>query len=246
MSDYTKNYQVAGYECDQESTLKTSTIFNWLQDSMDQFSRAHGIGYDFCHPKGLTYILKDYDVHINQLPKWTDKVQMNTILSDIGASSLFFTQNLYDLATKQLLLSSASHVVLLDFLNKRPARINDHLPDGKLEQLNTPLAIAHLKPLDRVDFVHHQDIVPDHIDFNQHVNNTNYVTFAEQSLDPVFLKKARLKRIQVAYKQAAKMGDKLKIETKIAPGFTDHQISSEESARQFARVRFHWIHKERA
>ena len=246
MSDCTKNYQVAAYECDQESILTPPTIFNWLQDSMDQFTRIHNVGQDFCHAKDLTYMLKAYDVQINQLPHWGETVQMHTTLCDVGASSLFFKQDLYDQTCKQQLFSAASHLVLIDLLKGHPARIKDCLPPDLLETIHIPLTFTALKPLDRVHSTRSQEITTDYIDFNQHVNNTHYVTFAERALDPVFLKKAKLKRIQVAYKNAAKLGDKAKVETKIAPGFTDHQIVSEDDANKlFARVRFSWARKER-
>ncbi|MBQ3696192.1 MAG: hypothetical protein II938_04435 [Alphaproteobacteria bacterium] len=246
MSTYSQIYKVTGYQCDQDSTLATPFVFNYLQDSLDNFSRAHGVGYDFCKTQNLTYILKGYDVQIHSLPHWTDITQMDTDLISFGPGSLFFLQNLYD-SNKKLLFSSVSHVVLLDLLKKRPARIKDHFPSSLLQTATqaTP-AFTSLKPLDCVHTTREQEITPDYIDFNQHVNNTHYITFAERALDPVFLKKARLKRIRVAYKQAALLGDKLKVESKIAPGFTDHQISSvSDPTKQFARIRFSWLPKAR-
>ena len=242
MSNFTNDYQLAAYECNQERLIATATIFNWLQDSMDKFSRACGVGYDFCHPQGVTYFLKAYDVQIDTLPRWADYLQMRNTLSNSAACSLFLLQDLYNKHTKQRLLSAVSHVVLIDFINKRPAHIKNYPLIQQIPSLHTPVSIEVLKPLDTIDTTHIQEITYDHIDFNQHVNNTNYVVFAERTLDPVFLKKNRLKRIQVAYKQAAVLGDKLRIDSKITPSCTDHQISSAtQSNRPFARVRFSWM-----
>lgn len=245
MLKHTNDYHLAAYECDHENTLATATIFNWLQDSMDRFSRACGAGYDYCYPYGLTYMLRAYDVKINSLPRWADTLEMQNVLSDIKASSMFLRHRLYHKATKQLLLSAVSHVVLIDFLKGRPAHIKDYPILQQIETLQRPVSIPRLEPLTSVDTTREQDILLDHIDFNQHVNNTNYVVFAKRALDPLFLKRNRLKRIQVAYKQAALLGDKLKIETKIEPTYTDHQISSvSQPNRQFARIRFSWQKKD--
>lgn len=244
MPAFTKDYHVAGYECDQDSTLSTATIFNWLQDSMDKFSRTHDIGYDHLKPQGLTYILRGYDVLINNLPHWSDDVQMETSLQDSSMCSLFFRQNLYAKHDKRLLFSGTSQVALMDFFKKKPARIQEHLPLSALDSLKSPVIMPTLQALARVDTVRTQEIPYDHIDFNQHVNNTNYVLYAQRAIDPLFLKKARLKRIQIAYKKAAQLGDRLKVETQIAPGFTDHQISSQtQPNQQFARVRLAWVPK---
>ena len=247
MSTCSLTYRIPGYECDQECTLAPPAVFNYLQDSMDQFSRNHRVGYDFCKEHGLTYMLKSYDVAINDLPHWTDITHMDTVLCDVGLGSLFFKQDLYDQDRKKILLSSSSHVVLIDVLKKRPARVKDCLPPTLADIVvpSTPIQPV-LTPLDRIDTTREQEVTSDCIDFNQHVNNTHYVTFAQRALDPAFLKKAKLKRIQVAYRQAAILGEKLKVETKIAPGFTDHQISSATTpGKQFARIRFLWTAKDR-
>ena len=244
MSNHINPYQVAAYECDQENRLSTATIFNWLQDSMDKFSQAHHVGYDFCQSHGLTYMLKAYDVKLNQLPTRNDSVQMDTQLCAFGPGSLFFTQDLYDQDHKKLLLSAVSHVVLIDLIKKRPTRVKDYMPLHLLDGLAQTPAFTPLPPLDHAHTTRIQEITPDYIDFNQHVNNTHYITFAERALDPVFLKKARLERIRAAYKQSATMGDTLQVDTKIAPGFTDHQISSATTPNTiFARVRLSWAQR---
>lgn len=246
MSNHIKQYQVAAYECDRESRLSTATIFNWLQDSMDKFSQAHHVGPDFCQSHGLTYMLKAYDVKLNQLPKRNDSVQMDTQLCAFGPSSLFFTQDLYDQDRKKVLLSAVSHVVLIDLMEKHPARIKDYMPLYLLDEHAQTPSFTKLPPLDHVHTTRMQEITPDYIDFNQHVNNTHYITFAERTLDPAFLKKARLERIRAAYKQSATLGDTLQVDTKIAPGFTDHQISSATNPNTiFARVRLSWAQKDR-
>ncbi len=246
MSNHIKQYQVAAYECDRESRLSTATIFNWLQDSMDKFSQAHHVGPDFCQSHGLTYMLKAYDVKLNQLPKRNDLVQMDTQLCAFGPSSLFVSQNLYDQDHKKILLSAVSHVVLIDLIKKRPARVKDYIPLYLFDHLGQAPTFTPLLPLDHVCSSRTQEITPDYIDFNQHVNNTHYITFAERTMDPIFLKKARLERIRVAYKRSAQMGDTLQVDTKIAPGFTDHQISSSIDPKTvFARVRFSWAPRNR-
>ena len=173
MNESLKSYQVAGYECDQDSQLQVGTIFNWLQDSMDLYSRANGVGHDFCQKNNLTYIIKNYDVQIRNLPFWTDSVQMHTTLYNTTHSCLFFMQSLYDLRTKEQLLSSASQVVLIDLLRQRPARISERMPTESVEAPNIPLGFTPLKSLDRSDTTRTEEVSTDHIDFNQHVNNTN-------------------------------------------------------------------------
>ena len=246
MPDYLKEYQVAGYECDRNSILSIGTIFNWLQDSMDKYSRTVGIDYDFCHQNNLTYILKNYDVVIHNLPRWSQLVQMHTQLIGSSLTSLFFNQTLSDLQTKQELFSSTSQVVLINTLNGHPARVRQCLPIDQLESIHIKPNFEHFDPIQRIDHQSTQAVETDHIDFNQHVNNTNYVIFAARSLSPEFLKKMQLKRIQAAYRQSAKMGDILCTQSQMGTEHTDHQIVSQENPDiQYARVRFHWTAKDR-
>ena len=76
------------------------------------------------------------------------------------------------------------------------------------------------------------------------MNNTNYIVFAERSLNQALYKKERLKRIQIAYKQAAVLGDEISVSTKLTSDLTDHQLSSSsDPGKSFARVRFFWNSK---
>lgn len=234
-------YHTAAYECDQNCLLQLATIFNWLQDSMDKYSREQNLGYDFCKKNNMTYILKDYDVTIDTLPKWMDSVSIATKLVRITPCSLFLQQTMTNSQTKQSLLSSISHIVLIDLLKKRPIHNMGAVPLHLLEISPMMVRSPSLPPLNIIHNRRIQEITSDYIDFNQHVNNTHYVVFAERTLDSNLYKKEKLKRIQVAYKQAAVLGDTLKVESKISPELTDHQISSAtDSAKQFAQVRFFW------
>ena len=147
-----ETYRVAAYECDQNSVLQLATIFNWLQDAMDRYSQKHKIGHDFCQKNNITYMLKGYDVLIDSLPKWMDSVAISTDLVNAARCSLFFKQTMSDMHTQKTLLSSVSHVVLIDLLNRRPIRVNGNLsPELKFysnrvkmdEQFNTSIAGLH-------------------------------------------------------------------------------------------------------
>ena len=162
---------------------------------------------------------------------------------------MFFQQFFQDITTKETLLSSTSQVVPIDLSTQRPIKIKDCLPLSTLKSIHIPLSFVQLPPLTSSHCIREQDIFYDHIDFNHHVNNTHYVSFAERSLSSTFLKKARLKRIRIAYKQAALLGDKVQIQTRICPGFTDHQIVStpepDTPKKYFARVRLSWERKQK-
>ena len=145
-----ETYRVAAYECDQNSVLQLATIFNWLQDAMDRYSQKHKIGHDFCQKNNITYMLKGYDVLIDSLPKWMDSVTISTDLVNAARCSLFFKQTMSDMYTRKTLLSSVSHVVLIDLLNKRPIRVNGNLPPEALKVSAMDVSSLSLPPLDVV------------------------------------------------------------------------------------------------
>ncbi len=234
-------YRAGVYECDRNNILHIGSVFNWLQDSLDDFSRRRKIGHDFCRQNEITYILKSYDVIIDSFPKRMDMVSVSTDLVNTTPCSLFFKQSFINKQTRKTLLSSVSHIVLIDLKNKRPIRLEEKIPLHILDLKPMSVLEPSLPPLDVVHSEDAQKVTYDCVDFNQHMNNANYVVFAERALNPDIHQKEKLKRIQVTYKQAAILGDKLKVLTKITPDFTDHQISSAtDKNKQFARVRFFW------
>jgi len=237
---FLKKYRVSAYECDYADRLKVGTVFDWFQDSMDEYSSVLGFGRDFCKSNGLSYILRGYNVQIDDLPQWTDSVSMHTAVTNASSTSFFIKQTLYDNQMKQRLLSSCGQVVLMDVKNGRPARVRDVLPSlPALAAPNAPLDGAPL--LQKVDDVYEAVVPLDYIDFNQHVNNSKYVIMAERGLSPELRKKIRLKRIAIAYKKGARLGDHLKIQTQLNPLSSWHQIVSKDNEQQVcARVAFAW------
>ena len=234
-------YRAGTYECDRNNVLHIGSVFNWLQDALDGYSQRHKIGYDYCRKNEITYVLRGYDVIVDSFPKRMDTVSISTDLVNTTSCSLFFKQTLINTHTRQALLSSISHIVLIDLKNKRPLRLEENIPLRALKL--SPMSVEPLS-LPSLDVIHAEDtqkVTYDYIDFNQHMNNTNYIVFAERTLNPDIQKKENLRRIQVTYKQAAVLGDKVKVSTKITPNFTDHQISSASDInKQFARIRFFW------
>jgi len=239
---FIKPYRVSAYECDSECRLKTGTLLNWLQDSMDQYSQQLQISRDFFSKNHLSFILRGYDIAINRLPQWGSAVFMKTMVANTSSTSFFLRQNLYDVPLKQILLSACSQVVLIDTERFFPVRIHRYLPASVCEATSDlPTALPSLNPLPQYAHEYTQPVNYDHIDFNQHVNNANYVTFAERGLSPILLRKIQLKRIAIAYKQAAKLGDTLKVQTALTPNGSAHQISSATKPNTvFARVQFTW------
>lgn len=240
---FVKLYKVSAYECDSECRLKTGTLLNWLQDSMDQYSQRSKINQDFLRQNNLSFILRGYDITINALPLWQNQVVMNTMITNTTPTTFFLQQDLYNLSLKSRLLSACSQIVLVNAEHFSPVRISHYLPPQvySINRANRSAGLPNLQPLSQYPTEYIQPISYDHIDFNQHVNNANYVTFAERGISPLLLKKIRLKRIAVAYKQAAKLGEQLKVQTAVQQNSSEHQISSVANPNTvFARVHFAW------
>ena len=236
-----KPYHVAPNETTMSHQLKNEALFNWLQDSMLEYSDHLDVGYKVCKERNLTYILRGYDIQINELPTLLVPTILQTELSHITQTSFFFKQTLYDKNFKKQLLSSSSQAVLVDAIKGRPVKIKDNLNTEKLPEPISAPGLDLIPKIERVDLKTAQEIPFDYIDFNQHVNNSKYITLAERGLSPELLKKIRLKRIAVAYKSAARLGDQLEIQTQISPTSSQHQIVQKEDPKKIcAQILFDW------
>ena len=240
-----KRYRVSPSETDGTGKLKIGGIFNWLQDSMDEYSTVLGVGADYCRKHNLSYALRGYDVSISSLPPWGSVVPIHTRIECLTPCSFVLRQTMYDPSLKKKLLSACSQVVLLDTALGRLAHPADSFPNYIMDEIiSGPYHLPSIPTPQRIDSSY-EIIVPwDYIDLNQHVNNARYVELAARGLTPEKLKEMKLRRIAAAFKNAAKCGDHLEIQTQEDPTSSVHSIISKEGDNKTcAKVCFEWDSK---
>ena len=243
---FLKLYRVSPYETDGVGRLKIGSIFNWLQDSMDEYSTALGVGADYCQKHDISYALRSYDVSVSSLPSRGEVVPMRTRLKCLTPISFLLQQTMYEPSLRRSLLSSCSEVILLNASNGHWVRSKTSLPNYIIEGTQMgPYVMSEAPRLEHIDNVRDEVVPWDYIDFNRHVNNSRYVEMAARGVSPVRLKEMQLRRIAATFKRAAKYGEHLQVQTQIDPLSSRHTIVPKDKGdTPYARVYFEWQKKQ--
>jgi acyl-ACP thioesterase len=119
--------------------------------------------------------------------------------------------------------------MLLDLETRRPVRVDEQLPD-------LPLVTEYSYEL-------HFRVRHGDVDLNRHVNNVVYVDWALETLSPEMIGKLRPYSVEISCQAESYYGDRIFSCSQFIsqePPITLHQMVSEKSGREVARLRMEW------
>ncbi len=241
MEKYSKIFEVSSYECDVNNQLRLRVLLNYFQDMADNHADKMGVGYHYCIQNGLGWIGGGYDIEINRLPKWGDKVLLKTWPSKTNIATAYREFEMSDVETGEILVRASSQWVLLDTLKNRPLAITKRIEWFDLiEDRAVDTNFPKLPTVDVPQISISQIIRSDDIDLNNHVNNAVYPTWILDALPSEFLSKHTLTKIQIQYKYPAKHGDDIQVLTNVSDeNTTQHMIVGTEG-KEYARIVCQW------
>lgn len=241
MEKYSKIFEVSSYECDVNNQLRLRVLLNYFQDMADNHADKMGVGYHYCIQNGLGWIGGGYDIEINRLPKWGDKVLLKTWPSKTNIATAYREFEMSDVKTGEILVRASSQWVLLDTVKNRPLAITKRIEWFDLiEDRAVDTNFPKLPTVDVPQISISQIIRSDDIDLNNHVNNAVYPTWILDALPSEFLSKHTLTKIQIQYKYPAKYGDDIQVLTTVSEEkITQHMIVGTEG-KEYARIVCQW------
>lgn len=241
MDKYKKSYLIKSYECDFKLKLRVRSLFNLFQDMADKHADEMGLGYAYCHERGIGWIGGGYHVAVNQWPTWGDTIEMSTWPSAATAAT-----GIRDFsATNQkgeTLIRATSQWVLVDTNRMRPIPVLKHIPTYELlpERAFISDFAKIIIPDTPPDDVRSFPVRIDDIDLNDHVNNALYPTWVLDAFDADFLKKHTLSEIQVSFRRPARYRDIITLQTWQKQNETVHTLTNADHTVEYARVRLVW------
>lgn len=191
-------------EVDADCRLTLSALMNYFQDCSSFHSESLGLGVEYLAQHHVTWMLSSWQICLNELPKLTDPVVIQTWPYEMKAFYGYrnFSMNRPD---GSRLAYANSIWVLIDTDTGRPVKVPQEVIEayGRDEQL--PMECSERKiPLPDGLMVQGDLVVPSHfIDSNHHMNNEKYVVIALEYVDRDF----PIGEIRVEYKKEAKLGD---------------------------------------
>ncbi len=226
-------------------SLKPVNILNYFQNIASDHSAEMGVSAMDLLPRGLAWVIFQYQINIFRYPAWKENLRMRTWR--------YPHRNLYELRQYEvfddhdnLLISSKSSWVLTSLATKKPVRLNRHLPPEMIDGLQQPI---------KNDFTAVPEISQSHairsfnarmhdLDFNRHVNNSVYVVWGIESVPQDIIRTCRPAAITVNYLGESLYGDPVTVKTQRIGTHPSmdflHAIINESTGKEITRLQTRW------
>lgn len=220
MNKYTKQFKIPYYDVDKEGNIEEINILKYFGETSSE--ETDNLLEESEKTENFGWMLYRWKVEIVRYAKVKEDVSVKTWVSKVDRFYAYREFTMTD--AKGHILAKASTVWIgVDMVKKRPIRIpKDYsnqmniLGDPNFEDFSAFKEEVHID--DYSDFkVRRSDI-----DYNQHVNNTKYLSWLLESIPDNIYDNYKLYGFEIIYKKEIKYGDI------ISTGF---QLESEDDER---------------
>lgn len=201
MTKYRKAFQVPYYDSDKYGNVTAPSILAYLGETSGEHTDSIGFGFNKLKELNYAWMLNKWKVRIDRYPKAKENIAIETWTS--GMDRFYATREfkIYDEKNKELCRASTLWI-FIDMNRKRPIRI--------------PLEIIQSSDLseekafnDFYDF-RKESIIDKHLDFhvrrsdidyNNHVNNTKYLSWMLETVPEYIYENYMLNEFEILYKK---------------------------------------------
>ena len=194
-------------ECDETSTLALVPLINYLQDCSAFQTESLGVGIGYQRERGYAWAITAWRIEIERLPRLCDPIEIQTFCYDVKGMHARRNYAMYAADGTRLVAADGKYVIF-DRETGKIMRIPDsehvfledtpRLDMGELEKkILLPGEYTATEPI---------VISEHHLDYNDHVNNAQYVLLAVEAASSI----ARLgspRSLDVQYRKMAFLGD---------------------------------------
>jgi acyl-ACP thioesterase len=199
---------------DRSDTLTLSATFDFFQEAAISHAEILGVGRDAMKRTGMVWVLSRIGVFMERRPRFGEMV---TVRSWPRGSHKLFAVRDYDIrdAEDRPVVRGRSGWLILDIEKRRPLRpqmamqslpLNsgvDSLPGAGMGNEVPAGLIARPDANVRIT----RNACYSDIDYNGHMNNTRYIQWIQDMLDPKILESARQIRLDINYLSEVKPGE---------------------------------------
>ena len=234
---YSREFHICGYDVDHNCAISIYKLLSMMHEAAWSHVNYLKKGWQELQEEGLFWALAKLHLKIHKLPKWNDKIRVETWAKE--RESIMFLRD-YEVfsETGELLCCAISEWMLVDYrLNKivRLEKLNTHLnyPEDRMA------FEGRVSRLSRVDFPknpHFHTVVLSDLDMNQHVNNASYVRWVIDRLPYNFYNQHPIKEVIINYVNQLKTGEKYCIAIQETPPQSFYATLYNEAEKEVCKV----------
>jgi acyl-ACP thioesterase len=234
-------YDITSYHADFNQRLTPVSLFYFLQESAWKHANSRGFGWTHLAERNEFWVLAKMHVLIKQMPKWTEKIRVETWGKSPELLTAFRDFEFFNTNNQSIILATSSWHIL-NMQTHRPTALSHFVDDfpivnrHAIEEKPQKIQIPTSNTIKSNFFT----IFSSDIDINQHVNNTKYVQWAMDCIPFEFQKQYLLSEIEVNFLSEARIGENYFIETYQNKLNFTHFIISDKDNRKLAAIESRW------
>jgi acyl-ACP thioesterase len=211
-----EKYPIPFDAIDTSDRLTAAATFDFFQEAAVNHAEHRGVGREALVKTGQVWVLSRISVQWDRRPKWREEVTVRSWPR--GWEKLFALRD-YDIrdAEDRPIVRGRSGWIVLDMEKRRPLRpqtvmANLPLNDGINALTGSPAAVEtrpdFKRPSTRIGA---RKAAYSDIDYNGHVNNTRYIQWIQDTIEPGVLEAACQMRLDINYLSEVKFGETVEL-----------------------------------
>ena len=230
MDDLSLSHKITSYECGADLLLKPECFLLFCQEMAESHASINGFGYDQALAHNMIWVEVQGDFEFLRRPRWKEVVTLRT---NTGKASALQARRFVEMsdAEGQVIARADLMWVLIDINSRRPMPLKRAEVDIMTDCPPTITEPLSAFPDDQAVLKGTSYLVTSRrdIDFNGHINNSAYLTWALDSLPEAPGSSPR--RIRIRYKHESQAGEAMSISHHTAGQLTRHIISGANTPR---------------
>lgn len=198
---------VNSYETDLSLNLKLNSLFQWFSEIAWEHAKALGVGFEELANTNKFWILSGMFLEITKLPKWQDKLILETWPS--GISGMHYTREFKLYAEDGELLAAAESLWVIFDKNLGKPIVPEEFSylDNVCKEKATSLIFSKIRPRKNLVPIFKETAKYTDIDMHKHVNNAVYIRWIENCTGDIFPN--TVKTLKIQYLSEVKLNDKI-------------------------------------
>ena len=204
-------FTVKAFDCQPDGSIKPNALMQYVQEAAARHAEELGFGFADLEKQGSFWVLANLRLEVARLPQWNECFAIRTWPSGctrVIASREFVGSD----SDGNELFRASSDWMILDKEKSRPrnlARLDLELPqDGSRVLATLP---RRLQPTDGGTRAHGLRVPASALDFNRHVNNTEYIRWGFDGLCFASAVAGPIRVLEITYLAEVFAGDEIEI-----------------------------------
>lgn len=243
---HVESFTVRAYEVDGTGKSSLGTLLNVYNEAAINHAKKLGLDLSDLFPLGLTWVLSRMYIEVMDYPHWREEIFVHTWPA--GGSDYFAIRD-FEIYSENgnMLARGSSSAMMMDLKNRRGALVADHIRgivkgDRRSVKYDFPkipkIEASWQKAGESSLTVRRSDL-----DINGHVNATQYINWALESVPDVIAKEKKLTSLEITFRAESFHRDNIVSECYVNRDESDyalHRIIRPADKREIARCRSKW------